>query len=224
MKRVFTAAVFTFALLGAAQAQTTGTANTDLNLRSGPGPEQPVIGFIKARQKASILGCIEGSLWCQVQFKGKTGWAYSQYMTLQAGGGRIVVREPANVAEVPVVTYDALGYREPTYRPEVAPVAAAITGPAVVGYGGAGAGAVGAPRPAAYTFGVNPPPAEVGQYVAANTTNSFYVTGDVVVGTSLPRTVTLNNVPDYRYQYVYVNDTPVLVDPVSRQIVYVFRQ
>lgn len=224
MKRVLTAAVFTFALLGAAQAQTTGTANTDLNLRSGPGPEQPVIGFIKARQKASILGCIEGSLWCQVQFKGKTGWAYSQYMTLQAGGGRIVVREPANVAEVPVVTYDSLGYREPTYRPEVAPVAAAITEPAVIGYGGAGAGAVGAPRPAAYSFGVNPPPAEVGQYVAANTTNSFYVPGDVVAGASLPRTVTLNNVPDYRYQYVYVNDTPVLVDPVSRQIVYVFRQ
>ena len=74
MKRIlFTAAVFSFALLGAAQAQTIGTATTDLNLRSGPGPEQPVIGFIKARQKANILGCIEGSLWCQVDFRGKTG-------------------------------------------------------------------------------------------------------------------------------------------------------
>ncbi len=99
-------------LLGAAQAQTIGTATTDLNLRSGPGPEQPVIGFIKARQKANILGCIEGSLWCQVNFRGKTGWAYSQYMSLQAGGGRIVVREPANLADVPVVSYDALGYRD----------------------------------------------------------------------------------------------------------------
>ena len=219
MKRILTAAIFTFALLGAAQAQTTGTANTDLNLRSGPGPEQPVIGFIKARQKASILGCIEGSMWCQVEFRGKTGWAYSQYMTLRAGGGRIVVREPANVAEVPVVTYDALGYRAPTYRPDIAPVAAAITEPAVVGYGGAGAGAIGAPRPF-----LNPPPMAVGQYVSNNATNSFYVTGDVAIGTSIPQTVVLNNVPDYRYQYVYVNDTPVLVDPVTRQIVYVFRQ
>ena len=90
MKRtLFTAAIFSVALLGAAQAQTIGTATTDLNLRSGPGPEQPVIGFIKARQKANIIGCIEGSLWCQVDFKGKTGWAYSQYMSLAAGGGRI---------------------------------------------------------------------------------------------------------------------------------------
>lgn len=225
MKRIFAAAAFSFALLGAAQAQTTGIATTDLNLRSGPGPEQPVIGHIKARQKANIVGCIEGSLWCQVDFRGKTGWAYSQYMTLQAGGGRIVVREPANVASVPVVTYDALGYQAPTYRPEVAPLAATITD-TVVGSGGAGAAAIGAPRPAVYNPSVYnvAPPAAVGEYVATNEGNSFYVAGNVGVGTNLPRTVVLNNVPDYRYQYVYVNDTPVLVDPVTRQIVYVFRQ
>jgi uncharacterized protein YraI len=225
MKRIFTAAAFSFALLGAAQAQTIGTATTDLNLRSGPGPEQPVIGFIKARQKANIIGCIDGSLWCQVDFRGKTGWAYSQYMTLRAGDGRIVVREPANVASLPTVTYDAMGYREPTYRADVAPTAAAIFNNSVVGYGGPGAGAIGAPRPATYNnFALTPPPPAIGQYVAANSTNSFYYSGDVVVGASLPQTVVLNNVPDYRYQYVYVNDTPVLVDPATRQIVYVFRQ
>src|SRR5262245_44093891 len=102
MKRIFAGAVFSCALLGAAPAQTIGTATTDLNLRAGPGPEQPQIGFIKAGRKAAILGCVEGSLWCQVNYRGQTGWAYSQYMTLQAGGGRIVVRE-----SVPVVSYDA---------------------------------------------------------------------------------------------------------------------
>ena len=60
-------------------------------------------------------------------------------------------------------------------------------------------------------------------YVSSNANNSFTYPGDVVVGARLPQTVTLNNVPDYRYQYVYVNDTPVLVDPATRQIVYVFR-
>lgn len=221
MKRIlFAAVVLSVASIGGAQAQTVGTANTNLNLRSGPGPEQPVIGFIRARQKARILGCVEGSLWCQVDFRGKTGWAYSQYMTLQAGGGRIVVREPANVANVPVVTYDAMGYQAPSYRADVAPTAAAIFDGTVVGNGGPGASAIGAPRPAVYN--VSPPPA-VGQYVSANSSNSFYYNGDIVVGASLPQTVVLNNVPDYRYQYVYVNDTPVLVDPATRQIVYVFR-
>jgi hypothetical protein len=44
-----------------------------------------------------------------------------------------------------------------------------------------------------------------------------------VVGAAIPETVVLNNVPDYRYQYVYVNNTAVLVDPATRRIVYVFR-
>jgi uncharacterized protein YraI len=228
MKRILiTAAVLSFALAGAVQAQTVGTATTDLNLRSGPGPEQPIIGLIKARHKAHILGCVEGSLWCQVNYRGKQGWAYSQYMSLAAGGGRVVVvREPANVAGVPVLTYN--GYVEPTYRADVAPVAAAITAP-VVGAGGTGAGAIGSPKPVIYASTylppapVTPPPA-VGSYVTANAAPSFTYPGDVVVGASLPQAVVLNNVPDYRYQYVYVNDTPVLVDPFTRQIVYVFRQ
>lgn len=227
MKRILiTAAILTFAIAGAAQAQTVGTATTDLNLRSGPGPEQPVIGLIKARQKAQILGCVEGSLWCQVEYRGKQGWAYSQYMALRGTSGSVVVvREPANVVGVPVVTYN--GYVEPTYRADVAPIAEAITAPAV-GAGGTGAGAIGAPKPTIYASTYLPPapvtpPATVGNYVAANAAPSFTYSGEIVVGTSLPQTVVLNNVPDYRYQYVYVNDTPVLVDPLTRRIVYVFR-
>ena len=54
---VVSAALISVALIGAVQAQTTGTATTDLNIRSGPGPEMPVIGLIKARQQARILGC-----------------------------------------------------------------------------------------------------------------------------------------------------------------------
>jgi uncharacterized protein YraI len=227
MKRILiAAAVATFAFAGAAQAQTTGIATTDLNLRSGPGPEQPVIGLIKARHKAQIIGCVEGSLWCQVEYRGKQGWAYSQYMSLQGRSGTVVVvREPVNVAGIPVVTYN--GYVEPTYRADVAPVAAAITAPAV-GAGGTGAGAIGAPKPTIYASTylppapVTPPPA-VGSYVSANAAPSFTYPGDIVVGAALPQTVVLNNVPDYRYQYVYVNDTAVLVDPLTRRIVYVFR-
>lgn len=227
MKRIlFTALVATFAFAGAAQAQTTGTATTDLNLRSGPGPEQPVIGLIKARHKAQIIGCVEGSLWCQVEYRGKQGWAYSQYMSLQGRSGTVVVvREPVNVAGVPVVTYN--GYVEPTYRADVAPVAAAITAPAV-GAGGTGAAAIGAPKPTIYASTylppapVTPPPA-VGSYVTANAAPSVTYPGEIVVGAALPQTVVLNNVPDYRYQYVYVNDTAVLVDPLTRRIVYVFR-
>ncbi len=207
MKRIMlSAAIFSLALACTAQAQTVGTATTALNIRSGPGPEQPAIGYMKARQKAQILGCVEGSLWCQVQFRGVQGWAYSQYLSLQAGGGRIIVREPAAVV---------YGYA-PSYRPDVplAPLAEAIT---------SGALAIGAAEPVVYASTYAPPPPAVGTYVTNNAVNSFAYEGNVMVGASLPQTVVLNNVPDYRYQYVYVNNTPVLVDPATRRIVYVFR-
>jgi hypothetical protein len=207
IRTMLSAAILSLALAGAAQAQTIGTATTGLNIRSGPGPEQPVIGYMKARQRAQILGCVEGSLWCQVQFRGLQGWAYSQYMSLQAGGGRLIVREPTNVV---------YGYA-PSYRPDIvpiAPIAEAIT---------SGARAIGANEPVVYASTYAPPPPAVGTYVTNNAVSSFAYDGNVMVGVGLPQTVVLNNVPDYRYQYVYLNNTPVLVDPATRQIVYVFR-
>jgi hypothetical protein len=45
----------------------------------------------------------------------------------------------------------------------------------------------------------------------------------VVIGAGVPDTVALQVIPDYQYQYVYINGQPVLVDPGSRQIVYVIR-
>jgi uncharacterized protein YraI len=220
------AAIVSLASVGAAHAQTTGTATTDLNIRSGPGPEQPVIGLIKARQQTRILGCIEGSLWCQVDFRGQIGWAYSQYMSLAAGSGTIVVREPAHVATVPVITYNPPGaVMAPTYRPEYIPPPPPppVFGPipTVVGPGGAGAGAIGTDPLATMT--PIAPPALVGAYVTSNVLPSVPYPGEIVVGATVPQTIVLNNVPDYRYQYTYVNNTPVLVDPVTRRIVYVFR-
>jgi uncharacterized protein YraI len=234
MKRMFSLALAFFAMIGAAQAQTIGTAITDLNIRSGPGPEQPAIGLIKSRQSANVLGCIEGSLWCQVEFRGIQGWAYSQYMTLQAGGGRIVVREPANVANIPFVTYQAPGApvfaspgiavpaaRAPvvTYRAP-APRVVETTGAAPVM---ASDEALIAPSGAVIGSRFIAPPSAVGSYITTNPGEAASLSGDIVVGAGLPQSVTLNPVPDYRYQYVYVNDTPVLVDPATRRIVYVFR-
>lgn len=254
-----TAAFLTVAMLGAAQAQTIATATTDLNIRSGPGPEHPVIGLIKDRQRANVLGCIEGSLWCQVDFRGLRGWAYSQYMTLDSASRRVVVTDSV-AARAPIIEYEASAdvavapppaplttYRAPapavTYTapaPAVTYTAPAprvtYTAPAttrIVETTGV-ASAPAAPAPVVgslvapgnttlvTTSSLTPPPA-VGTYIATNPGDPVYLSGDVTVGAALPQNVTLRNVPDYRYQYVYVNDYPVLVDPATRRIVYVFR-
>ena len=60
--------------------------------------------------------------------------------------------------------------------------------------------------------------------MVGNPVDPVYLQGEVVVGAGLPETVQLRPVPDYgTYRYVYVNGQPVLVDPASRRIVYVYR-
>lgn len=240
MKRIaLSVAVASLAMVGAAQAQTLATANTALNIRSGPGPEHPIIGNIGANRRAAIIGCVEGSMWCQVSYRGIQGWAYSQYMTLNPGSSRQVVvtdTAPSAYAMVPTVTYRAPAYTTtyaaptyaaPTYAaaPSVAVTTPVISGE-VVAPAARGAYAMAPEVRGAYamapTAAVAPPPA-VSTYVTSNPLAPVAYEGEVVVGAGLPRTVMLQPVPDYRYQYVYVNEQPVLVDPATRRIVYVFR-
>ena len=214
MKRVLlSAAILSTAMLASAHAQTVATATTDLNLRAGPGPEHAVIGSIQENQRATVLGCIEGSLWCQVDHRGNRGWAYSQYMTMDAGGRRVVITERDSGLNVPTVTYQA-----PTTGVVVRPDGVVTTR--------ARSGAfVAPPATTVVTTGpaFAPPPPAIGTYVTSNPIDPVYLDGEVVVGAGVPETVALRPVPDYRYQYVYVNGQPVLVDPATRRIVYVYR-
>ena len=75
---------------------------TPLNIRSGPGPQYSIVGAIPDRGQATIIGCIQGSLWCQVSYNGRQGWAYSQYLTALSGRSLIVAERPN---DIPAVTY-----------------------------------------------------------------------------------------------------------------------
>ena len=76
---------------------------------------------------------------------------------------------------------------------------------------------------AAAVAGTIAPPPAVRSYVVSHPLDPVYLNGEVVVGASLPDTVELQPVPDYDYRYVYVNRQPVLVEPSTRRIVYVYR-
>ena len=52
---------------------------------------------------------------------------------------------------------------------------------------------------------------------------SPHVLAEVVAGAGLPPAVGLRPIPDYEYEYAYVNGVPVLVDPATRRVVYVVR-
>ncbi len=50
-----------------------------------------------------------------------------------------------------------------------------------------------------------------------------YLNGEVVIGSGLPPDVALAPVPGYQYQYAYVNGVPVLVEPQTREVAYVYQ-
>src|SRR5450830_760543 len=104
--RLFAAAIFATSLVpNVALAAMLATAVTDLNIRSGPGPEYTIIGFIQAQDPVTMIGSIEGSLWCQVTHKGKEGWAYSQYLSTESAGNRVIISERRPGVTIPTVTY-----------------------------------------------------------------------------------------------------------------------
>ncbi|MDI1343289.1 MAG: DUF1236 domain-containing protein [Pseudolabrys sp.] len=169
-------------------------ATTPLNIRSGPGPEYPVTGAIPTNGQAAILGCIEGSQWCQISYNGAQGWAYSQYMT------------GANVRTLPPVAYTA---------------PPATTGTTIVRptYSGDFIAPVATTRP----LPIAPPPPTVQTYIVQHPRQQVYLNGEVVEGAGLPPDVALAPVPDSEYQYAYVNGVPVLVEPTTRRVRYIYR-
>jgi uncharacterized protein YraI len=104
---IFIAAMTAAAALSVpASAATLVSAMTPLNIRTGPGPQYGIVGAIPDRGQAVILGCIQGSLWCEVSYNGRQGWVYSQYLTASLSGRSMIVAEHLNDV-APAVSYRA---------------------------------------------------------------------------------------------------------------------
>jgi hypothetical protein len=61
------------------------TAQTDLNVRSGPGPQYPVVGSIRGGETVDVGSCT-GS-WCQVSSRGGSGFASRSYLAMGGAVG-----------------------------------------------------------------------------------------------------------------------------------------
>jgi uncharacterized protein YraI len=200
----------------AALAATLAVATADLNIRSGPGPEYPVIGVIGLNGEATIDSCIQDSRWCQITYRGQPGWVYTQYMQVigrsAAAPATVIERAPATVVQpatrfnVPTVVYER--------RATVGMGPVAVTGAILDSVADTAAAATGV---------ISPPPPAVRTYVVEHPVDPVYLDGEVVVGAGLPESVELQPVPDSDYEYGYVNRQPVLVEPRTRRIVYVYR-
>lgn len=194
---------------GLAQAEMSATTATDMEVRSGPGQEYPTIGMATRGSEATLDGCIEGSRWCRVDVNGIRGWVYAQYLNVEQNGNMLVVEQHRDDLGIPVISY------QQTDPVQTGSVQTAQPGPddELIGPVDQDNGNVVAITP----------PSEVQTYIAENPAETVRLRGNVVIGATLPQSVTVHRIPDYRYSYVEVNRQPVLVDPETRRIVYVYQ-
>ncbi|WP_157014475.1 DUF1236 domain-containing protein [Mesorhizobium xinjiangense] len=199
-------AVGILGLTGAVAAQSSVIATTDLNMRIGPGPQYGIVTVLPLDQPAYLNGCLETSGWCSISYGGREGWVYSDYLATDYAGRQVIVADHRADLAVPVVVYEGAG------GAVVGGSTASDTliGPADTTVGG-------------YVEQTVRPPAEVRRYIYDRPAEPVYLERQIAVGTGLPPTVEVHEIPDYEYDYVYVNDQPMLIEPQTRRIVYIYR-
>lgn len=197
------------ALLSSTAMAMPAVVTTDLALRAGPGPAHPIVASLERQTIVELDGCIDGGTWCRVTANGVTGWAFSTYLGQEAQGKIVAFRETTTTTQVPTVVYQE---QRASVASDKAPI---IVDETII--------------PADQSLGtlkvgsIVEPPTEVRTYVTTRKVEPIYLQGEVVVGATLPKTITVHEVPRYEYRYAVVNGRTVLVEPSTNRIVYVYR-
>ncbi len=195
ISKSFLASALLLSGAGLVQAEMIATTATDLTVYSGPGQDYPAVGVATRGSTGALDGCLESESWCRIDVNGMRGWVFAQELMVDYNGAPVVVQESRSELSVPVVSYEQTG----------SVAADPALGDELLG-----------------KVGEIAPPPEVLTYIDRTPMNTVTYDGDVVVGATLPGDMVLTQVPDYQYSYVRINDRPMLVDPQSRRIVYVY--
>ena len=88
LKTILFGAASALVLSASAANAVPATAETSLNVRSGPGTEYEVVGTIPDGGTVDVRGCTGG--WCRVSFSGGSGYASRNYLAMAGGAGPAV--------------------------------------------------------------------------------------------------------------------------------------
>ena len=109
--RKVAAALIFLGLPGSALA-TTAVATIDVNVRSGPGPQFPVVDYLEQDASVELVGCLADSKWCQVRKQDSLGWSYGDYLAINTADGNAVIIgdtwPPAGLPQLPMPRQMAL--------------------------------------------------------------------------------------------------------------------
>lgn len=60
-----------------------------VNVRNGPGTEFDLLGRLRARQSAAVIGRSDDGQWWQIQFRNQSGWISAQYVRITGNAGGV---------------------------------------------------------------------------------------------------------------------------------------
>ena len=215
--RIIAASTIGVLTASTAMAAVSANAVTDLNLRAAPDARSEVIGVIPNNAEVSVEQCFGEGEWCEVNFEGTQGYAYSPYLMAPLNGEPAPIYESRSALEIETVTVEDEGAKENGALGGSAMggiIAGALIGGPVGVAAGMAAGAVAG--------GELVPQEKTVTYVRENPVEPVYLDGEVVVGAGIPQDVQVVEVPESEYSYLYVNGVPAIVDG-ERQIVQVVR-
>lgn len=198
---------------GAALADTSAKAMTDLNLRTGPGPMFKIVDVIKADESVMVTGCVETADWCKVVLEGREGWSYAPYLVLEVSESAL--DEAVEAESVAVVEFSDKSDEAALVSGGLGAVAGAlVAGPAGAVAGGVLGGIAG-------DLAVKP---EVKVYATEHPVEPVILNGEAVVGAKVPSDVTVYEMPEFaEYAYLNVNGDTVIIDSDTRKIVDILR-
>jgi uncharacterized protein YraI len=198
--KLLIAGSFLALMAGGASAAMVATTADDISVRSGPGEEYEEVGLATRGSSGVLDGCLEGSSWCRMDINGMRGWVYAEQLNVMYEGSPVVLEQHMSELDVPVVAFEK-------------------TGSINVPQPGPGDEKLGRVE----DIDAITPPENIITYMDQNPAQEVEVQGDVVIGSAVPAEAPLIAIPDYQYRYVRVNNVPVLVEPESRRIVYIYQ-
>lgn len=203
-------------LATAATAQgLTGSTAAQVTIVQGPGPDYAIVSEAPASEPLTITGCTAQGDWCRVEANGAEGWVRADALNVVQDGQTYLLTQRPQTVKVKTVEVENEDHDKATGAGIVAGAAAGamVAGPPGAVVGGIIGGATGA--------ATTPPTKEVTTYTVENPVPSVAYSGDLKVGTVLPSDVMVTPVPESDYAYVYLDNTPVVVDQHHRIVTIV---